>query len=732
LILLLAAVLAALALRTVPAVPRVLTDEMVRFQGVDAWYHQHQVKRVVRGDPDALVFDPGLLAPSGAQVPVAPGFDLLVAGAAQVVGLGRPSERLVEEVTAWAPALLGALVCLPAWWLGRMLAGRGAGLLAAGLLAVQPGPFLDRSMLGFSDHHVAEVLLAALALGLVAAAVRAGEGGSIRWRAWAVGAGVGLGAYLVTWSHGALVVAALTAWALLQVVLDHVRGRSVASVARVWLVVAASALVWVLPAAWFWPQVELSPPALAGSACAVAAAGLLSHVMRRSGLARALFPVALTGLAVAGFFAARWLLPDLVDRVLMEASRLLPSGAGLTVVEVRPLLLPRGGFSLLPLWSVYRTGLLLAAAGFVVLAFAERRRPRGERVLVLVFGTAMLLACMGQGRFGYYLAVPIAVLAGVAAVGVLGLARAEPGAPARRGEVLLFRVIAAVVVALLAFYPLATSAFMSAFADRAPPAEWVEALQWLRENTPAPFPGVTEPAQGDTPAYGVASWWDYGYWILGIGHRPPCANPTQAGSVEMGRFLLETDPEAGLARLAELGAGYVIVDGDLPLWSPSSSGAVAGKVAAVMAWAGVSEGRFVDTLWQPGQDGRLRPQLIYTPEYYRTMMARLYLFGGEAFEPTDSTWIVQVEPVDVPQMGTAERIVSMDRVGSWAEAQAHMETLPAGTGRVVGLDPFRSCVPLEATPGLRRVFDSTGSKITGEGVDLPAVRVFEIVAPEGN
>ncbi len=293
-----------------------------------------------------------------------------------------------------------------------------------------------------------------------------------------------------------------------------------------------------------------------------------------------------------------------------------------------------------------------------------------------------------------------------------------------------FLVLAAVLVALLAFYPLMTSAFMSAFVDRAPPAEWVEALEWLRESTPAPFPGSTVPAPGDEPAYGVASWWDYGYWVLGIGHRPPCANPTQAGAVEMARFLLETAPDVGLARLTELRAGYVIVDSDLPLWSPSGAGSVAGKLGAVMTWAGVSKGLFVDTLWQPGADGRLYPQLIYTPDYYRTMMARLYLFGAEAFEPAESTWVVQVEQVETPALATVERIVSIDRFDSWAAAQGHLRTLPAGSARLVGLDPFRSCVPLEAVAGLRRVFDSRGAKITGEGVDLPAVRIFEVMAPD--
>jgi len=44
------------------------------------------------------------------------------------------------------------------YFIGKHLHNRGTGLLAALIIATLPGQFLSRSLLGFTDHHVAETL----------------------------------------------------------------------------------------------------------------------------------------------------------------------------------------------------------------------------------------------------------------------------------------------------------------------------------------------------------------------------------------------------------------------------------------------------------------------------------------------------------------------------------------------------------------------------------------------
>ena len=91
-------------------------------------------------------------------------FDLVVGGLAWVIGLGAPSLRTVEVVGALVPPILGALTTVPMFLIGERLFDRRAGLLAAGLLAIAPGQFLARSLLGFTDHHVAEAFLTAVTI----------------------------------------------------------------------------------------------------------------------------------------------------------------------------------------------------------------------------------------------------------------------------------------------------------------------------------------------------------------------------------------------------------------------------------------------------------------------------------------------------------------------------------------------------------------------------------------
>lgn len=55
-----------------------------------------------------------------------------------------------------APPVLAALTIVGVYVVGRLAAGRLAGLLAAALAAILPGHFLDRTLVGYADHHALE------------------------------------------------------------------------------------------------------------------------------------------------------------------------------------------------------------------------------------------------------------------------------------------------------------------------------------------------------------------------------------------------------------------------------------------------------------------------------------------------------------------------------------------------------------------------------------------------
>ncbi|MBN2098340.1 MAG: hypothetical protein JW753_01960 [Dehalococcoidia bacterium] len=79
--------------------------------------------------------------------------------------------------------------------------------------------------------------------------------------------------------------------------------------------------------------------------------------------------------------------------------------------------------------------------------------------------------------------------------------------------------------------------------------EWEEALTWLRENTP------------EDSDIKVMSWWDYGYWILDLGHRVPVVdNGVHWASTDrdVARVYCATDDAEAVEIMQKYGAHYLI------------------------------------------------------------------------------------------------------------------------------------------------------------------------------
>ncbi len=104
-----------------------------------------------------------------------------------------------------------------------------------------------------------------------------------------------------------------------------------------------------------------------------------------------------------------------------------------------------------------------------------------------------------------------------------------------------------------------------------PPDAWMQALDWLRRNSPEPFGNGAEyysiynvPKPGESYAYpaamySVAGWIDYGYWITRIAHRVPVNNPAH-WLTGICRFYTAQEQAAADRQMADWKARYVIID----------------------------------------------------------------------------------------------------------------------------------------------------------------------------
>jgi dolichyl-diphosphooligosaccharide--protein glycosyltransferase len=335
----------------------------VYFSGNDAWYHLRQVEYTVRHWPFTMPYDPWTNFPYGTNAAqFGTLYDQLVATAALVVGLGSPSHDTIAKTLLVAPAVLGALTAIPVYAVGKRLAGRAAGLFGAVVLLLLPGQFLQRGLVGFADHNVAEPLFQTLAvLGLIVAVTVAAREKPV-WELvvdrdvdalrkpllWSVAAGAAVAVYMWVWPPGVLLVGIFGTYLIYQLTSDYVTGGSpepIAFVGVVSMVVAALLMLLQFEEATFGPTDFglLQPTVALGVATGAAFLAGLARLFDDRNLDRSLYPVAVVGLILVGVAVVAVALPRLFGTIQTNALRFIGFSAGAatrTISEAQPYLSP--------------------------------------------------------------------------------------------------------------------------------------------------------------------------------------------------------------------------------------------------------------------------------------------------------------------------------------------------------------------------------------------------------
>ena len=430
---------AALVLRIVLPYKDVFTANGVVFTGNDAYYQMRLVEGFVHNFPTFPGVDPYLAFP-GSGWNVLPSFFQWILGVIiWIVGFGSPTEHTINVVGAYFPAVLGALTVVPAFFIGRELWGKHgnwAGVVAAALVAVLPGEFLGRSILGFTDQHVAETLLSTTAVLFLIKAVKSARLGEISWgdvRYWrwpkiwrpllfAVLGGFFLYTYVFAWQGALLVVFAVAVFFVIQFFIDHLKGRSTQYLSVVGSFVFAVALVLFVLTRQIATNAayHLYAPSLiiALLMCVVLGAG--SYLMAARKLGRIFYPLAVVVLGGAGLGLLYLIQPSLVRSMFSAFSIFSPSGTLLATIEAQSIFTPLtagGGFLDSPAWINFYLALPLALLGLAILIlYAVIKQGNAERCAFVVWSLVMMAATVGQRRFAYYSAVNVALLAGYVSV----------------------------------------------------------------------------------------------------------------------------------------------------------------------------------------------------------------------------------------------------------------------------------------------------------------------------
>ncbi len=753
----------ALYLRVYLPYDHVFSGDWIKFSSVDAYYHMRLVDNLLHHFPQHITFDPYTFYPHGHTIGWPPFFYWLLAGIIWLVGLGTPTEHVADVIGVYFPAVLGALTVIPVYFIGKVVFNRWAGVLSAGLIALLPGEFLNRSTLGFTDHHVAETLFTTVFILFLILAIKSARQrqltlNCLKGRDWAITrkpliygllAGISLGIYLLTWVGGLLFVFLIFIYFIIQFIIDHLRGENTDYLAIVGTLCMVTALIISLPIApqtsWLGPLylpsfiiVTLTPLALVG----------ISRLFTNNRIKPVYYPLSLFGLGLTGLAVFHIINPSLLKSMLSRFSIFTPAGATVTILEAQPLLFPKGSFSLSTAWSNFTTGFFLSLVAIGILIYLVVKHGSADKTLLVVWSLLMLAATLGQRRFGYYLAVNVALLTGYLSWQIIKFTgfkkmiarpveipkmtkkkkamRKKPPRMAGITNSYISAALGMVVVFFLVFFPnIGPAVSVAKYAHFAPDDAWYEALSWLKEETPDPFgkpdfyyevyklPPPGESYKYPETAYGVLAWWDYGHWITRIAHRIPVTNPFQQGVSSVARFFTAQDEASATKIIERLGVRYVIVDKDV----------ATDKFRAIATSAGSSHRIFLD-IYYKRQGGKVVPVILFHPEYYRTLSVRLYSFDGEAVVPEHSTVISYEERVSREGV-TYKLITGSQSFPTDEKAIAHISRQTSGNHKIVSDNPFVSPISMERLKHYRLIYDSKTSVGQMDVRTDTAIKIFE-------
>jgi dolichyl-diphosphooligosaccharide--protein glycosyltransferase len=749
----------ALYLRIALPHAEVFSGDWIKFTTVDAYFHMRIVDNLVHNFPHLIQLDPYLLYHSGAAISGYYFFDYLLAGIIWLIGLGSPSQHTIDVVGVYFPAILGALTVIPVYFIGKELFNRWAGVISAGLIAILPGEFLGRSILGSTDYHVAETLFTTVGILFLILAIKAGRDRALtfdhlwhgRWTTiakpliYSFLAGIFLGIYFLTWPGALLFVFIISVYFVVQFIIDHLRGRSTDYLCFVGTITFAITLLVFLPTS----PGKLSLASLIIAIFIPVALAGLSRLMAGRSIKPIFYPVALLGLGLAGLAIFYIVNPSLLKTMMGQSIGIFIWPTKATVLEMQPILFPGGNFTLSLAWGNFNTGFFLSFISLGILIYFIVKRGEADKTLLVVWSLVMLAATLSMRRFAYYFVVNVALLTGYLSWQILeftgfkrlaakpvemsGVMKREKAKVKKRGITAshIYMSFGVVVVFFLSFFPNISPAVATpsqTALEYAPPDAWCESLSWMRDNTAEPFgdpafyyqlyepPPPGEIYSYPESAYGVTAWWDYGYWITRIGRRIPTSNPGGGGVDIVARIFAAQDEASANEIMDGAGSKYVIVD----------YATVAYKFYAVATFSGSSWEKFYDVYYLP-QDGKLKPVMLFYPEYYRSLVIRLYNFDGSQVTPQSSVVISYQERISSDGEPYKE-ITGAQSFSSYEEAEAYILNQESSNYRIVSDGPFISPVPLEALEHYKLIYSSNGLATKPGGGTISEVKIFEYVA----
>ncbi len=528
----------------------------VRLGGNDPWFYYRLIENCVHNFPNRIWFDPFTNYPYGTFTHFGP--FLVYFSSILAIATGHLKGEALRSVLAFIPTISGILAVLPMYLLTSRVFNRRVGVISAILIAIIPGQYLQRSILGFNDHHCWETFWMITTLALYVYALNF-------WRSLdyplksrkaiisAILAGIAYGMYLDTWAPSFVFAMFLTTFVAIALIFErYINTKGLIEVTAI--TVAVASLLY-LPFAFktpFFSTTYYSPFQLLILLGCLVLLGVFKVVeflkphYARFGIREHLaYPITFVVLVFLSIVVLAILAPQVLRMIVGVTGVIQPKGGALTIAEVQPFFFMGGSFSLAPAYIHFGMTFFFGFFGFLYLCYLLYKRREPNLLLIVLWSVVMFIALWGQNRFAYYFALVCAVTSGLILDGLLEKLRfyefLQNAVNGKSRGISYTKVAISLILIVVLIYPTFALANDQSRYTGGPNKEWWNALTWMKNNTPdgnyddyyyqlyKPSQNLSKPYPYPFKTYGVMSWWDYGHWIEAIAHRMPNANPFQQG-----------------------------------------------------------------------------------------------------------------------------------------------------------------------------------------------------------
>jgi dolichyl-diphosphooligosaccharide--protein glycosyltransferase len=468
--------------------PQVIENDRIVFLETDSYYHMWRVFSYIDTFPKTFSFDGFINYPYGTIIGWPPLFDQSIAFISIIGGFGNPDTFLVELYGVFFPVFLGVFSIISVYYIAKQIFNERIAILSSLLLAVIPA-HVQISFLGFTDHHIAEVLL------LVAAYlffIKSLNNGSLKS---AIISGILIGISFLTWLGAPIFAGILLIYAIIQFILDK-RSNSTSNYLVFSITISFFTAVFVILFFYIWVPWQHSiiagtlsyfqPIYLVICATSILFLGLISNFEKK--LKWYYYPIIILILFAFILLAINISAPATYQSITENIGYLLRDTPVLhQIVEAQSLFYSFDGkflgwqFFNNPVWDAFTFSFYFAFIGFFYFIYTFRNSMDREKLLLLIWTLIVFVLALFQRRFTYMLAVNVAIISGFLIDQILK--KADLISYGKNLKNFLPSMTYTFVILILVIPNISMSYELSQSPPK-PSKDWYDSLVWLRDNTP--------------------------------------------------------------------------------------------------------------------------------------------------------------------------------------------------------------------------------------------------------